>query len=107
MGTRISAMAFYQPLPHMIADLWLVHHQSFRVGTGVIAVLYYLLMIALPASTYIGARSFGLGPVAAGFASILILGVSEVGDLSRYGLSYGAYVRRGSGLYTQRRPTTC
>ena len=92
---------FYQPLPHMIAGLWLTITNHFASAPASFAVLYYLLMIALPASTYIGARLFGLEPVAAGFASILILGVSEVGDLSRYGLSYGAYVRRGSGLYTQ------
>jgi hypothetical protein len=92
---------FYQPLPHMIAGLWLTITSHFASAPASFAVLYYLLMIALPASTYIGARLFGLEPIAAGFASILILGVSEVGDLSRYGLSYGAYVRRGSGLYTQ------
>ena len=39
--------------------------------------------------------------MAAGWHTVLIIGVGEVGDLSRYGLSYGAYVRRGSGLYTQ------
>src|SRR5580693_3819435 len=92
---------FYQPLPHMIAGLWLTITSHFASAPASFAVLYYLLMIALPASTYIGARLFGLEPIAAGFASVLILGVSEVGDLSRYGLSYGAYVRRGSGLYTQ------
>src|SRR5580692_6249512 len=92
---------FYQPLPHMIAGLWLTMTNHFASAPASFAVLYYLLMIALPASTYIGARLFGLEPIAAGFASVLILGVSEVGDLSRYGLSYGAYVRRGSGLYTQ------
>src|SRR5271168_621892 len=92
---------FYQPLPHMIAGLWLTITNHFATAPASFAVLYYLLMIALPASTYIGARLFGLEPVAAGFASVLILSVSEVGDLSRYGLSYGAYVRRGSGLYTQ------
>src|ERR1700735_2972058 len=92
---------FYQPLPHMIAGVWLTITSHFASAPASFAVLYYLLMIALPASTYIGARLFGLEPIAAGFASILILGVSEVGDLSRYGLSYGAYVRRGSGLYTQ------
>jgi hypothetical protein len=59
------------------------------------------LLVVVPACTYLGARLFGLEPIAAGFASILIIGVSEVGDFSRYGLSYGAYVRRGSGLYTQ------
>ena len=92
---------FYQPLPHMVAGLWLAITSSFASAPASFAVLYYLLMVVLPASTYIGARLFGLEPVGAGFASILILGVSEIGDLSRYGLSYGAYSRRGSGLYTQ------
>ena len=92
---------FYQPLPHMVAGLWLTITSHFASAPASFAVLYYLLMVALPASTYLGARLFGLEPIAAGFASILIISVSEVGDLSRYGLSYGAYVRRGSGLYTQ------
>ena len=92
---------FYQPLPHMLAGLWLALTSRFASAPASFAVLYYILMVALPASTYLGARLFGMEPLAAGFASILIIGVSEVGDLSRYGLSYGAYVRRGSGLYTQ------
>jgi len=92
---------FYQPLPHMVAGLWLAITSHFASAPASFAVLYYLLMVALPASTYVGARLFGLEPLAAGFASILVIGVSEIGDLSRYGLSYGAYVRRGSGLYTQ------
>ncbi len=92
---------FYQPLPHMVAGLWLTMTSHFTSAPASFAVLYYLLMVVLPASTYFGARLFGLDPIAAGFASILIISVSEVGDLSRYGLSYGAYVRRGSGLYTQ------
>src|ERR1700678_3573586 len=92
---------FYQPLPHMVAGLWIAITSHFASASASFAVLYYLLMVALPASTYLGARLFGLEAIAAGFASVLILGVSEVGDRSRYGLSYGAYVRRGSGLYTQ------
>src|SRR5271154_6698999 len=92
---------FYQPLPHMVAGLWLAMTSHLASAPASFAVLYYLLMIVLPASTYIGARLLGMEPMAAGFASILIIGVNEVGDLSRYGLSYGAYVRRGSGLYTQ------
>jgi len=92
---------FYQPIPHMVAGLWLAITSHFASAPASFAVLYYLLLVAVPACTYIGARLFGLEPIAAGFASILIIGVSEVGDFSRYGLSYGAYVRRGSGLYTQ------
>ncbi len=92
---------FYQPIPHMVAGLWLAITSHFASAPASFAVLYYLLLAAVPACTYIGARLFGLEPLAAGFASILIIAVSEVGDFSRYGLSYGAYVRRGSGLYTQ------
>jgi hypothetical protein len=92
---------FYQPIPHMVAGLWLAITSHFASAPASFAMLYYLLLVAVPACTYIGARLFGLEPIAAGFASILIIGVSEVGDFSRYGLSYGAYVRRGSGLYTQ------
>ncbi|MGB8413603.1 MAG: hypothetical protein WCE23_12345 [Candidatus Binatus sp.] len=92
---------FYQPLPHMVAGLWLAITSHFASAPASFAVLYYLLLAAVPACTYIGARLLGLEPIAAGFASILIIAVSEVGDFSRYGLSYGAYVRRGSGLYTQ------
>src|ERR1700684_569118 len=78
---------FYQPLPHMVAGLWLGITSHFATAPPSFAVLYYLLMVALPASTYLGARLFELEPIAAGFASILIIGVSEVGNLSRYGLS--------------------
>jgi uncharacterized membrane protein len=91
----------YQPLPHMVAGLWLAITSRFASAPAAFAVLYYLMMVIVPASTYLGARLFGLDPLAAGFASILIIGVSEIGDFSRYGLSYGAYIRRGSGLYTQ------
>jgi hypothetical protein len=92
---------FYQPIPHMVAGLWLTITSHFASAPASFALLNYLLLAAVPASTYIGARLFGLEPMAAGFASILIISVSEIGDLSRYGLSYGAYVRRGSGLFTQ------
>ncbi len=92
---------FYQPIPHMVAGLWLAIASHFASAPDAFAVLYYLLMAAVPACTYLGARLFGLDPLAAGFGSILVISVSEVGDFSRYGLSYGAYVRRGSGLYTQ------
>jgi hypothetical protein len=92
---------FYQPIPHMVAGLWLAITSHFASAPASFAVLDYLLLAAVPACTYIGARLLGLEPIAAGFASILIVAVSEVGDFSRYGLSYGAYVRRGSGLYTQ------
>jgi hypothetical protein len=64
------------------------------------AALYYLLLVLLPASLYLGARLMGLGPLAAGFAAVLIMSASGGGDFGRYRLSYGALVWRGSGLFT-------
>src|SRR5260370_27091177 len=73
---------FYHPLPHMVAGLWLAITSYFASAPASFAVFYYLLMVALPATTYLGARLFGLDPIASGFASSLLIGVSEVGDLS-------------------------
>src|ERR1700736_6665888 len=44
---------FYQPLPHMVAGLWLTITSHFASAPASFAVLYYLLMIVLPASTYL------------------------------------------------------
>jgi hypothetical protein len=73
---------FYQPIPHMVAGLWLAMASHFASAPAAFAVFYYLLLVAVPASTYIGARLFGLEPLAAGFAAILIIAVSEAGDFS-------------------------
>ena len=62
------------------------------------AALDYLLLVLHPASLYLGARLMGLGPLGAGFAAVLIMSASGGGDFGRYGLSYGAFVWRGSGL---------
>ena len=40
---------FYQPLPHMVAGLWLGITSHFASAPASFAVLYYLLMVALPA----------------------------------------------------------
>ena len=50
---------FYQPLPHMVAGLWLAITSHFASAPASFAVLNYLLMIALPASTYLGAPYSG------------------------------------------------
>ena len=91
----------YQPLPHLVAAAVIALSRPFASPAASFALFYYLLLVLLPASTYLGARLMGLNPIAAGLASILILAPNEMGDFSRYGLSYGAYVWRGSGLYTE------
>ena len=91
----------YQPLPHLLAAGVIALCHPFASAAASFAALYYLLLVLVPASTYLGTRLLGLSPIAAGLASILILAPNEMGDLGRYGLSYGAYLWRGSGLYTE------
>ncbi len=68
---------FYQPIPHMIAGLWLAVTSHFASAPASFAVLYYILMVVLPATTYLGARLLGLEPIAAGFAAILVIGAAR------------------------------
>ena len=91
----------YQPLPHLLAAAVIGLARPFASPAESFALLYYLLLVLLPATLYLGARLMGLNPLAAGFASILILAPNEAGDFGRYGLSYGAFVWRGSGLFTE------
>ncbi|HZY60757.1 MAG TPA: hypothetical protein VFE56_13410 [Candidatus Binataceae bacterium] len=91
----------YQPLPHLLAAGWLGLTRPFAGPAASFAFLYYLLLTLTPAAVYLGVRLFGLGPLAAGICALLFFAPSEAGDFGRYGMSYGAYVWRGSGLYTQ------
>src|SRR5882757_3123750 len=91
----------YQPLPHLVAAAVIAICSPFASPASSFAFFYYLLLVLLPASCYLGTRLMGFNPVAAGLASILVLMPNEGGDFGRYGLSYGAYVWRGSGLYTE------
>jgi len=91
----------YQPLPHLVAAAVIAVCAPFASPASSFAFFYYLLLVLLPASCYLGTRLMGFNPVAAGLASILVLMPNEGGDFGRYGLSYGAYVWRGSGLYTE------
>jgi hypothetical protein len=91
----------YQPVPHLVAASVMRACRGFASPSATFAALYYLLLVLLPASLYLGARLMGLGPLAAGFAAVLIMSASGGGDFGRYGLSYGAFVWRGSGLFTE------
>jgi uncharacterized membrane protein len=91
----------YQPLPHLVAAAAIALGRPFASPAATFAALYFVLLMLLPASIYLGARLLGLNPLAAGLAAILILAPNEAGDFGRFGLGYGAFVWRGSGLYTE------
>jgi hypothetical protein len=91
----------YQPLPHLLAAACLRLAEPVADHATTFAWLQYLLLVLLPASVYAGSRLLGLGPTASGLGSLLALAPAAAGELGGYGLGYGAFVWRGSGLYTQ------
>jgi uncharacterized membrane protein len=91
----------YQPLPHLVAAACLDVAEPASDHATSFAWLQYVLLVLLPASVYAGSRLLGLGPTASGLASLLVLAPAGAGDLGRFGLGYGAFVWRGSGLFTQ------
>lgn len=91
----------YQPLPHLLAALVLWLTSGFTDSASAFAALQAVLIIGLPISIYGGARLLGLSSGAAGLASLLTLLPVGAGELSRYGIGYGAAVWRGTGLFTQ------
>src|SRR5215831_7205708 len=56
----------YQPLPHITGAIVIKACRVFAAPEASFAGLFYLLLLALPASVYIGARLMGLGSVASG-----------------------------------------
>jgi hypothetical protein len=55
-------------------------------------------LLAAAGSVFLGGRLLGLGRLAAGLASYLVLAPSAAGELDRHGIGYGATTWRGSGL---------
>jgi hypothetical protein len=74
----------YQPVPHLVAASVMRACRGFASPSATFAALYYLLLVLLPASLFLGARLMGLGPLAAGFAAVLIMSASGRGDFERY-----------------------
>ncbi len=88
----------YQPLGHLVvALLYLGLGKSVGLMTLFIWVRYLLLLL-LPLTVYGSARWMGLRPAYAAAAALLAPLVSTDG---LYGIEFGSYVWRGSGLYAQ------
>ncbi|MBI3448378.1 MAG: hypothetical protein HY049_05610 [Acidobacteria bacterium] len=87
----------YQPLPHLITGAL-----GLAVPDGEFPALYgalkFSLLLAFPLCVFAGARWIGFtrGEAAAAAAIAPLLSTESL-----YGLEYGSYVWRGSGLYTQ------
>jgi len=87
----------YQPLPHLATGAI-----GLAVPDAGFAALYgalkFALLLAFPLCVFAGARGMGLSHGEAAAAAAIAPLISTE---SLYGLEYGSYVWRGSGLYTQ------
>src|ERR1700740_26705 len=54
----------YQPLPHLVAAAVMAICSPFASPISSFAAFYYLLLVLVPVSTYLGARLLGLNPIA-------------------------------------------
>ena len=88
----------YQPLGHLtLAFLYEVFRGTISLPT-IFTWCFYLLICLLPMTVYITARRLELPPSIAVACSAVAPLISTNG---LYGLDYGSYVWRGSGLFTQ------
>ncbi len=88
----------YQPLGHLAAAaLHLVLGSSVDLAT-LLGWVRFLLLCLWPATVYLSARWLALSPRTAAAAALLSPWVTTEG---LFGLEYGSYLWRGSGLYTQ------
>ncbi len=88
----------YQPLGHLaVAALHLALGPNADLAT-LFSWVRFLLLCLWPATVYLAARWLGLRPRTAAAAALLSPWVATEG---LFGLEYGSYLWRGSGLYTQ------
>ena len=91
----------YQPFPHLATAVAMRLASPLMGPHSAFILLQYLLLSLLPLCFYAAARASGMGLAGAGAAAALSLAVSEAGQFGRFGIGYGAFVWRGSGLYAQ------
>lgn len=88
----------YQPLGHLLlAALYVLLGKTVTLMTLFVWVRY-LAVALFPLTVYFAGRQFSLSPTAAAGAALISPLISTNG---LFGLEYGSYVWRGSGLFTQ------
>ncbi len=92
---------YYQPVPHLVTAAAFLVTGPWLEPRSVFLLINYLLLSFFPLSLYALARSLGLGRLASGAAAALSVLPSGAEEFGRFGISYGSYVWRGSGMTTQ------
>ena len=88
----------YHPLAHLLtAGSFLALGEKVELET-VLHWIHYLSLVLFPLTVFLAARLLGLNREAAAGSALLSLTISTNG---LYGLEFGSYVWRGSGLFSQ------
>jgi len=98
IGLGFPLFHHYQHLPHIILAIINQFASSFFSLSRLLDFSRYLLLVFYPLSIFWAMQCFGFNPLAGGL-SALIASLFSTDNL--YGLGYGSYIWRGTGLYTQ------
>lgn len=91
----------YQPFAHFVTAVVFRLAKPLLAPRTVFIFINYILLCFLPLCFYIFARAAGLGLIGGGFAAALSLTISSGGLFGDFGIGFGAFVWRGSGLYAE------
>ncbi len=98
IGLGFPLFHHYQHLPHIILAIINQFTSFFFSLSRLFDFSRYLLLILFPLSIFLAMRRFGFDYLAAGFSALV---ASLLSTEALYGLDYGSYIWRGTGLYTQ------
>lgn len=98
IGLGFPLFHHYQHLPHTVLVVIDQLTSSFLSLPQLLDVSRYLLLVFFPVSIFLAMRRFGFDSLASGFSALV---ASLLSTNALYGLDYGSYIWRGSGLYTQ------
>jgi hypothetical protein len=98
IGLGFPLFHYYQNLPHVVLAGLDQVTSSFLPLSRLFDISRYFLLVFFPLSVFWAMRRFGFDYIAAGLSAFISSLVSTNG---LYGIEYGSYIWRGTGLYTQ------
>jgi len=98
IGLGYPLFHHYQHLPHTVLAIINQFTHSFLSLPRLLDFSRYFLLVLYPLSIFWAMHRFGFSHLAGGFAALV---ASLLSTEALYGLDYGSYIWRGSGLYTQ------
>lgn len=97
IGLGFPSFHYYQHFPHLFLTI-LNHLLPLLSLSFLFDFTRYLLLVLFPISIFLAMRRFGFDYLVSGISALIS---SLLSTNALYGIDYGSYIWRGSGLYTQ------